>query len=113
MTPCTHWNGAAATHCGATPTRPYLPGPRCPAHTPSALAGRPEPTGGHCAPKRCYCGECPSYTPHNPYPSLADSWVTDARNIATGKRRASPAVQAAAKTTVAEQKERNQRLRNP
>ena len=29
--------------CRATDTREYIPGPRCPAHTPAALAGRPEP----------------------------------------------------------------------
>lgn len=30
--------------CGAD-GRLYLPGPRCPLHTPAALAGRPEPSG--------------------------------------------------------------------
>jgi Bifunctional DNA primase/polymerase, N-terminal/YspA, cpYpsA-related SLOG family len=39
--PC-NWYSNGAT-CGATLTRPYLPGPRCPAHTPAALAGKPEP----------------------------------------------------------------------
>lgn len=30
--------------CGATQgVRPYLNGPRCPTHTPAALAGRAEP----------------------------------------------------------------------
>jgi hypothetical protein len=41
--PCEHLG------CGATPARLYLPGWRCPAHTPAALAGRPEPgTARHC-----------------------------------------------------------------
>ncbi|WP_144069893.1 hypothetical protein [Nonomuraea indica] len=111
-TPCGHWHGAADTRCGAVPARFHVTGWRCTAHTPAALAGRPEPPGGHCAPRRCLCGGCPSWTPDNPYPSLVDSWVTDARNIATGKRRASPAVQAAAKATVAAQKEREHRLRS-
>lgn len=39
--PCS-WYGSAGT-CGATPARPYLPGWRCPAHTPAVLAGQPEP----------------------------------------------------------------------
>ncbi|MEV4174016.1 hypothetical protein [Nonomuraea sp. NPDC049709] len=110
--PCKHWSGAAVAYCGATPARPYLQGMRCADHTPSALAGKPEPgESAYCAPARCYCGEHPWWTPANPYASLADSWVTDARAIASGKRRASPAVQAAAKETVAEQQERKQRLR--
>ncbi|MGP3914358.1 hypothetical protein [Nonomuraea sp. 10N515B] len=110
--PCTHWFGAAGTRCGATPARPYAQGPRCAEHTPAALAGKPEPgQGAYCAPARCYCGEHPWYTPGTPYASLADSWVTDARHIASGKRRASPAIQAAAKATVAEQREREQRIR--
>jgi hypothetical protein len=37
--------------------------------------------------------------------------VTDARNIASGKRRASSAMQTAAKATVAEQQERAHGLR--
>jgi hypothetical protein len=35
-TPCGH------TDCGATPTRLYGTGHRCPVHTPAAIAGRPE-----------------------------------------------------------------------
>ncbi|QFY09672.1 hypothetical protein GBF35_26125 [Nonomuraea phyllanthi] len=57
--PCWHWIGAEMRRCGATPTRFYLQGWRCADHTPSALAGRPEPGGGYCAPARCYCGKCP------------------------------------------------------
>lgn len=34
--------------CGARPSRPYLPGPRCPAHA-------AQPPRGYCAPNRCYC----------------------------------------------------------
>ncbi|MFI6814454.1 hypothetical protein ACIBG7_18730 [Nonomuraea sp. NPDC050328] len=109
--PCTHWYGATATRCGAVPARPYIQGPRCPAHTPSALAGRPEPVDPPCV-GRCYCRECPTYQPLNAYASLADSWVIDARHIASGKKRASPQAQAAAKATVAEQQERNRRLRS-
>ncbi|MEV5710098.1 hypothetical protein [Actinoallomurus sp. NPDC052274] len=42
-TPCGHWSDAADRHCGRTPTRHYPVGHRCQAHTPSALAGEPEP----------------------------------------------------------------------
>ncbi|WP_157255040.1 hypothetical protein [Nonomuraea typhae] len=66
--PCRHGAGP----CGATPTRPYPCGPRCAAHTPAALAGRPEPSGGYCAPARCYCGTCPAAEPTTDTPSSAD-----------------------------------------
>lgn len=107
--PCTHWNGAAATCCGATPARRYLPGMRCAAHTPAALAGQPEASGQYCPPKICWCGRCAWWTPASHHP--IDSWTTDARAIASGKRRASPEMYAAAKAEVAEQQERKQRLR--
>ena len=114
MTACTHWDGAAAKRCGITPARLYIQGLRCSEHTPAALAGELEPgLGAYCPPRRCYCGGCPSWTPESEraYASLADSWVTDARAIARGAKRASPRAQAAAKQTVAEQQERKQRLR--
>jgi hypothetical protein len=45
--------------CGAVPARLYLSGWRCPAHTPAALAGKPEPgTGRYCPPGLCWCGTC-------------------------------------------------------
>ncbi|WP_329187009.1 hypothetical protein [Actinacidiphila glaucinigra] len=45
--PCTHWIGTETRHCGATEdVRHYLPGMRCPQHTPAALAGRAEPQPG-------------------------------------------------------------------
>ncbi|MEU4234161.1 hypothetical protein AB0F17_58645 [Nonomuraea sp. NPDC026600] len=108
MNPCRYSNGTA--RCGATPTRFYQ-GDRCASHTPAALTGQPEPSGQYCAPKRCYCGNCPWWTPYNPYPVTSDSWVTDARAIASGKRRSSPEMYAAAKAEVSEQKERKERLR--
>jgi hypothetical protein len=60
---CGHYQRVTATRCGATPARRYLTGLCCPAHTPAALAGRPEPPAGSCAPDRCYCGTCPAYEP--------------------------------------------------
>ena len=57
--PCTgHGPGGP---CGATPTRLYPAGWRCAAHTPAALAGRPEPgKGRYCPPAICWCGHCPN-----------------------------------------------------
>lgn len=41
---CGHWLGEAGRWCGsAEQVRPFIGGPRCRAHTPAALAGRPEP----------------------------------------------------------------------
>jgi hypothetical protein len=110
---CRHWIGRENRHCdGTEDVGFFLTGWRCPLHTPSALAGEPEPgRNRYCAPKRCLCGDCPWWRPYNAYAANADSWTTDARAIASGKRRASPQEQAAAKATVAEQKAREQRAR--
>ncbi len=41
---CRHWIGADGRYClAAEGVRPYLQGPRCPAYTPAAIAGQPEP----------------------------------------------------------------------
>jgi hypothetical protein len=41
---CGHWIGGEQCVCSAVEqVRRYLTGPRCPAHTPAALAGQPEP----------------------------------------------------------------------
>ena len=56
---CTGYGPAGP--CGATPARLYPAGWRCPAHTPAALAGRPEPGAGrYCPPALCWCGHCPA-----------------------------------------------------
>lgn len=40
---CRHWIGAESRHCREVDgVRRYLPGLRCPAHTPNALRGLPE-----------------------------------------------------------------------
>jgi Bifunctional DNA primase/polymerase, N-terminal len=69
MRPCT-WYGPTGT-CGATPARLYLAGWRCPAHTPAALAGQPEPGAGRsCPPALCWCGSCsPHRTPASAQPA--------------------------------------------
>jgi hypothetical protein len=44
---CDHWIGAEQRYCGATDgVRQYLNSKVCPLHTPSALAGKPEPAPG-------------------------------------------------------------------
>jgi hypothetical protein len=44
---CEHWIGAEQRHCReADGVRLYVPGRRCPAHTPNALRGLPEPPPG-------------------------------------------------------------------
>lgn len=44
---CRHWIGAEQRHCRVGEgVRLYIPGPRCPDHTPSALQGKSEPQPG-------------------------------------------------------------------
>lgn len=41
---CGHWDGETSSYCGRSASiRLYLSGPRCPEHTPAALAGHAEP----------------------------------------------------------------------
>jgi hypothetical protein len=79
---CQHWFDGR--YCGATPARAYLPGRRCAEHTPSALAGRPEP----CPPPDSTLeallarkGNTAIGTPNSA------SQLVDDRAIASGKRR--------------------------
>jgi hypothetical protein len=75
-------------YCGSADTRLYAVGYRCPPHTPSALAGQPEPDAArYCPPARCYCGECPSWTPDTTH--FIGETVVDIRAVASGKRRSS------------------------
>ena len=74
--------------CGSTDVRLYAEGYRCPSHTPAARAGQPEPdVNRYCAPSRCYCGQCESWTDHSTYVDDAQRNTVDARAIASGKRR--------------------------
>lgn len=44
---CRHWLGDEGRYCRVGEgVRHYVPGPRCPAHTPAALQGQPEPEPG-------------------------------------------------------------------
>jgi len=46
-TECDHWIGAERRHCREIEgVRRYITGLRCPAHTPNALQGKPEPQPG-------------------------------------------------------------------
>jgi hypothetical protein len=88
---CTHWIGAEQRHCHATENvRPFLQGPRCPAHSPRALQGLEEIPPGPGMPAGAWSTPSP----------LSDSRVHDARAIASGKRRANPAAYRAAQAAV-------------
>ncbi|WP_406365206.1 hypothetical protein [Streptomyces sp. NBC_00645] len=88
---CAHWIGSESRYCRSVDSiRNYLPGLCCPLHTPAALAGRPEPQPGPGWPAGT--GTRPSL--------LAESHVHDARAIASGKRRATPADYRAAQAAV-------------
>ena len=90
---CTHWIGSERRHCKAVDgVRAYLTGPRCPAHTPSALKGLPEPKPGPGYPAGAWTTPSP----------ISDSRVHDARAVASGKRRASPHTYRAAQAAVRE-----------
>ncbi|CAL9665867.1 hypothetical protein SUDANB145_07157 (plasmid) [Streptomyces sp. enrichment culture] len=88
---CGHWIGAEHRHCrSADQVRPYLTGPRCPAHTPSALAERDEPQPGPGMPAGAWTTPSP----------LSDSRVHDDRAVASGKRRSTPQAYRAAQAAV-------------
>lgn len=79
---------SGACPCGSSDVRLYAGGWRCPAHTPAARAGMPEPdVARYCAPARCYCGGCPGWTERATYVDDAQRTTVDARAIASGKRR--------------------------
>ncbi|MGW3330573.1 hypothetical protein ACWDF9_08535 [Streptomyces rubiginosohelvolus] len=88
---CTHWIGADRRYCRAlNEVRRYLPGLRCPAHTPSALQGRPEPPPGPGWPAGAWTTPSP----------LSASALFDQRAIASGKRRAAAHTYRAAQQAV-------------
>ena len=88
---CAHWVGPERRHCGATDgVRHYLTGLCCAAHTPSALAGRPEPEPGPGLPAAAWTTPSP----------ISDSRVADQRAIASGKRRVNPQAYRAAQAAV-------------
>jgi hypothetical protein len=95
---CQHWIGAEGRHCRSrTDVRPYRTGPRCPLHTPAALAGRPEPQPGPGWPEGAWSTPSP----------LSASRVHDDRAIASGKRRSSPEAYRAAQAAVNHRTELN------
>jgi hypothetical protein len=90
---CGHWIGAEARHCHSTDgVRHFLPGHRCPLHTPNALRGLPEIPPGPGMPAAAWTTPSP----------LSDSRIHDARAIASGKRRSNPNTYRAAQAAVQE-----------
>lgn len=88
---CAHWIGAESRYCGAVDgVRRYLNSVVCPAHTPSALAGKPEPQPGPGYPAGAWTTPSP----------INDSRVHDARAISSGKRRSSAAAYRSAQAFV-------------
>lgn len=94
---CRHWLGAERRNCRAVDDiHPYIQGPRCPLHTPNALAGNPEPPPGY--------GRPPSELPLSPQSASA---LADNKAIASGKRRSTPAAYRAAQAAVDHRKDLN------
>jgi hypothetical protein len=92
---CAHWIGAEQRHCGAADgVRFYVTGHCCPLHTPSALAGKPEPQPGPGWPAGAWTTPTPN----------AMAALIDERAIASGRRRSSPQAYRAAQAAVAERK---------
>lgn len=82
--PCTYQVGAV--RCGAAATRRYLPGWRCAAHTPAALAGRAEVVPD---PERTLAGlRERAGLPADYAPPIGTSALIDRRAVASGKRAA-------------------------
>lgn len=84
MTSCTFW--LDGRDCGAPAARLYVCGRRCAAHTPAAVAGRPDHVP---APELTMeglmgaAGRSFSYLPN-------ESALLDQRAVASGRRRSSP-----------------------
>ncbi|WP_033307384.1 hypothetical protein RFN58_07105 [Streptomyces iakyrus] len=88
---CGHWVGGERRYChAADQVRHFLPGHRCPQHTPRALQGLPEVPPGPGMPAAAWSTPSP----------LNDSRVFDARAVASGKRRSNPAAYRAAQAAV-------------
>ncbi|WP_432010143.1 hypothetical protein [Streptomyces cucumeris] len=91
---CGHWDGPAARYCHTRDdVHRYVIGWRCPAHTPAAVAGRPEPGLPAAA-----------WTTLSP---LSASRVADERAIASGKRRSHQPAYRAAQAAVATRKDQS------
>ena len=97
---CDHWIGSESRYCGEPGARRYVNSTVCPAHTPAALAGLPEPQPGPGMPAGAWTTPSP----------ISTSRVHDARAIASGKRRSSPAAYRAAQAAVGHRPEPGIRL---
>jgi len=85
--------GALGEHTG--PVRPYAAGWLCSRHSPWGRAGRPEPQPGPGWPSDAWDTPSPQ----------SSSRVHDARAVASGKRRSSPATYRAAQEAVGARKD--------
>jgi hypothetical protein len=94
---------ACCNHCGATEDlRLFAGGMRCPACTPAALAGVPEPgRTAYCPPRVCWCGTCPHAAA--PAPAVPAHTAIDDRHITSGKRSANRGQLVAARTNRTQQ----------
>lgn len=94
---CRHWIGAEHRYCReADGVRLYIPGNRCPAHTPNALKGLPEIPPGPGWPASAWTTPTPD--------SVAS--VIDERAIASGRRRSGQQTYRAAQAAQAERQKR-------
>lgn len=105
---CRHWIGDAGRYCDTTDrVRLYLPGPRCPEHTPAAIAGRAEPPSN---PPESSWWVRPDGSTIPPSP-IATSRLLDDRAVASGKRRSSPDRYAAARAAEQDRRDHEQQTR--
>lgn len=105
--PCTHV--AVATVCGATPTRRYLTGDRCAAHTPAAVAGRTEAAPD---PALTIVGlRTAAGLPVDFMAPNSTSTLLDERAVASGRRRSGPETFRAARAAEQARKEREKAAR--
>lgn len=92
---CRHWVGDDQRHCRSVDgVRLFLTGLCCPLHTPNALQGKPEVPPGPGLPAAAWT---------TPSPQSASA-LFDERAVASGRRRSSAHVYAAAKAAEAERK---------
>lgn len=88
--------------CTATNTRPYGIGQACPQHTPSKLAGRPEPDELVDTERDYVALRTSKGTPW--VFSQADSRLVDLRAVSSGKRRSTAAAYRAARSELEQRK---------
>ncbi|WP_028472981.1 hypothetical protein [Nocardioides alkalitolerans] len=94
--PCSAW-APAAGYCGTPTTHRYLPGWRCPQHTPAAFAGRPDVVPD---PKLTIAGLRAAHGLPDVGFTPGGETLVDQRAKASGKRRSTPQAYRAARAAV-------------